>query len=314
MELTDLQVFRAVVQAGGVIRAAESLHRAQSSITARIKALEDKLAVQLFIREGRRLQLAPAGRVLLGYADRLLDLAKEAAEAVKLDQPTGVLRLGAMESTAAVRLPQPLGVFHDAYPEVTLELYSGDPRDLIKQVLDAELDAALISDPVADKRLDSVVVYEEELVIISEEKHPPISSPKDVHSRALLAFHPGCPHRKRLEDWFARSHVSPQRIVEVGSYHVILGCVAIGMGVALVPASVLSTYVERSRLGVHKLSPKFRFARTRLIWRKEAPQAKILALKTVLLEQEGNIRNRSKTPLGCGEALSAGEPWSEEPT
>lgn len=285
MDLTDLAVFRTVVETGGIIRAAESLHRAQSSVTARIKALEEKLAVQLFIREGRRLQLAPAGQVLLEYADRLLDMAKEAADAVKLDQPRGVLRLGAMESTAAVRLPKPLGVFHEAFPRVTLELYSGDPRELVNQVLNGELDAALISDPVSDKRLASVAVYEEELVIISEARHPPIQSAKDVRARALLAFHPGCPHRKRLEDWFARSHVSPQRIVEVGSYHVILGCVAIGMGVALVPASVLATFAERSLLGVHPLGTKFRYARTRLIWRKEAPQAKILALKSVLLNQ-----------------------------
>lgn len=288
MELSDLQVFKAVVQTGGIVRAAESLHRAQSSVTARIQALEEKLAAPLFIREGRRLQLAPAGRVLLQYADRLLDLAKEATEAVKLDQPSGVLRLGAMESTAAVRLPQPLGVFHDAHPDVTLELYIGDPTDHTRQVLNGELDAALIAIPASDKRLASVPVYEEEMVLISEAKHPPIASPRDIDAtKALLAFHPGCPHRKRFEDWFARSRVAPRQMVEMGSYHAILGCVAIGMGVALVPASVLGTYAERARLGVHALSPKFRHAQTRLIWRRDAPQAKIVALRKVLVEQVG---------------------------
>ena len=287
MELSDLEVFRTVVQAGGVIRAAESLHRAQSSITTRIQVLESKLGVQLFMREGRRLQLLPAGKILLDYADRLLALAKEAAEAVKIQRPAGVLRLGVTESTAAVRLPQPLGVFHEAYPDVALELYSAVPGELINRVLSSELDAALIpADPVADKRLDTAVVYEEELVVIAEAKHPPIRSAKDVPSRTLLAFHPGCPHRKRLEDWFARAHVSPQRIIEVGSYHLILGCAAIGMGVALVPRSALSAYAERARLSVHPLSPKFGRVYTRLIWRKAAPQAKILALLTVLLAQQ----------------------------
>lgn len=284
MELSDLYVFRAVVRAGGVIRAAEALHRAQSSVTVRIQVLEEKLGVQLFVREGRRLQLSPAGQVLLGYADRLLALAKEATEAVKTNQPTGVLRLGAMESTAAVRLPEPLGMFHEAYPDVTLELYSGDPHELIHKVLNAEFDAALITDFVYDKRLESIAIYEEELVVVAEMKHPPIASPKDVLSKTLLAFHPGCPHRKRLEDWFARAHLTPQRIVEVGSYHLILGCVAVGMGVALVPRSVLDTYVERSRLSVHALSPKFGRASTMLIWRKEAPQAKIFALSKILLQ------------------------------
>ncbi|SAI68907.1 LysR family transcriptional regulator [Bordetella ansorpii] len=240
--------------------------------------------MSLFVREGRRLRLSPAGRVLLGYADRMLDLAKEAAHAVQTDGPSGTLRLGAMESTAAVRLPEPLGLFHERHPDVALELYSADPRELINDVLQAKLDAALIADPVSDRRLESQVIYDEELVIVAEAKHPAIQSAKDVPSRTLLAFHPGCPHRKRLEDWFARGHVSPERIVEVGSYHLILGCVAVGMGVALVPRSVMDTYHERDRLSIHPLSPKFRRAKTRLIWRKEAPQAKILALSAVLLE------------------------------
>ncbi|NVM89645.1 DNA-binding transcriptional LysR family regulator [Variovorax sp. SG517] len=284
MEFSDLTIFLAVVRNGGVVRAAEVLHRAQSSVTSRIQVLEEKLGVQLFLREGRRLQLSPAGQILVGYAERLVELSRAAANAVQSDQPTGVLRLGAMESTAAVRLPGPLGIFHERYPDVALELYSGDPRDLVNKVLNSELDAALIADPVSDHRLETMAIYDEELVIIAEAKHGAIASPKDLPSKSILAFHPGCPHRKRLEDWFARGHVMPERIVEVGSYHLILGCVAVGMGVALVPHSVLDTYTERARLSVHKLRAKFGRVKTRLVWRREAPQAKILALSTVLLE------------------------------
>lgn len=282
MEFSDLKIFLAVVRAGGIVRAAETLHRAQSSVTARIQQLEEKLGAQLFLREGRRLQLSPAGQILLGYAERIVELSREAASAIQKDQPTGVLRLGAMESTAAVRLPGPLGLFHEQYPDVALELYSGDPRDLVNQVLNSELDAALIADPVSDRRLESMAIYDEELVIVAEAKHAAITSPKDLPSKSILAFHPGCPHRRRLEEWFARGHVMPERIVEVGSYHLILGCVAVGMGVALVPYSVLDTYTERDRLSVHKLRAKFGRVKTRLVWRKDAPQAKILALSSVL--------------------------------
>ncbi|VTU25514.1 LysR family transcriptional regulator [Variovorax sp. RA8] len=284
MEFSDLQIFRTVVQSGGVVRAAEVLHRAQSSVTARVRVLEEKLGVQLFLREGRRLQLSPAGRILVGYADQMLELAKQAASAVRTDRPTGVLRIGAMESTAAVRLPEPLGRFHERYPEVALELYTGDPRELVNRVIKGELDAALIADPVSDRRLATQAIYDEELVIVAEARHASITSPKDVCSRAILAFHPGCPHRRRIEEWFARGRVMPERIVEVGSYHLILGCVAVGMGVALVPLSVLEGYSERDRLSIHKLGSKFGHAKTRLVWRKDSPQMKIQALSSVLLE------------------------------
>lgn len=291
-ELSELRTFRAVVQAGGINKAAEALHRAQSSITVRIQQLEEKLGVALFIREGRSLQLSPAGKVLMEYAERLIDLAQEASEATRNNRPKGLLRVGAMESTAAVRLPQPLGLFHERYPDVTLELYSGDPRELIQQVLTGELDTALIADPMSDSRLNAMAIYEEELVLVAEARHQPITSPKDVQSKALLAFHHGCPHRQRLEDWFARSRSKPKRVVEVGSYHVILGCVAVGMGVALMPRSVLKTYTERSRLSVHPLPSKFNRATTRLIWRKNAPEANILALSRVLLKYGGELESK----------------------
>src|SRR6218665_109553 len=257
IELSELHTFRAVVQAGGINKAAIALHRAQSSITVRVRQLEEKLGVPLFIRAGRTLQLSPGGKVLMGYAERLLALA------------------------------QPVGLYEEMYPDVSLELYSNDPRELVRLVLDGKLDAALIADPISDKRLDATAIYEEELVIVAEAKHPPIASPKDIPSKSILAFHPGCPHRQRIEDWFARSRTKPQRIVEVGSYHLILGCVAVGMGVALMPRSVLSTYVDRSRLSVHPLPPKYNRVRTRLIWLQDSPKANIQALLRVLLKCGG---------------------------
>ena len=95
MELSDLSVFQAVVRAGGVTRAALQLHRVQSNVTTRVKQLEEDLGVALFVREGRRMQLTAAGRVLLDYADRLLALAEEARNAVSDARPRGTLRLGA---------------------------------------------------------------------------------------------------------------------------------------------------------------------------------------------------------------------------
>lgn len=98
----------------------------------------------------------------------------------------------------------------------------------------------------------------------------------------MLAFHPSCPHRQRLEQWFARGKVVPERIVEVASYHAILGCTAAGMGVALMPKSVLDAYAQRSRLSVHGLAARHQSIKTLLVWRKDAPQSKLNALVDAL--------------------------------
>jgi DNA-binding transcriptional LysR family regulator len=175
MNLSDLRIFTTVVRAGGVTRAAQRLHRGQSNVTTRIRQLEQDLGVALFIREGKRLHLAPAGQLLLGYADQLLALADEALSALQDTRPRGVLRLGAMESTAAVRLPGPLAAYHRRYPEVTLELRTGNPQQLASAVLAGELDAALVTEPILDAPFEKEPAFMEELVIIGPSNLPPIA-------------------------------------------------------------------------------------------------------------------------------------------
>jgi len=284
MELSDLKVFRTVVEAGGVLRAADRLHRVPSNVTTRIRKLEEDLGVRLFIREGRRLKISPDGRVLLAYAERLLTLADETREALHDSQPRGTLRLGSIESAAATRLPRPLSLFIERYPQVAVELHTAWPADLVSQVLGGQLDAAVVLEPVDDDRLDTAPAFEEELVIVAAARHPPIASPGDVAKRSLLAFHPGCPFRLRLEEWFAEGAMPAERLVELTSYHAILGCAVAGMGIALVPRAIVDSYAERARLSIHPLSRKYRSTRTLLIWRKESASAKVRALAAVLAE------------------------------
>ena len=283
MELSDLRIFQAVVRAGGVTRAAAQLHRVQSNITTRVKQLEDKLGTALFLRQGKKLQLTPAGMVLLGYADRLLALAGEAREALADRAPRGPLRLGAMESTAAIRLPAPLSEYHRRYPDVTIELQSGNPQQLCARLVAGEIEAALIAEPVPQGPFESLAVYQEELVIVAAANEPRIRSARDVKNRTLLAFEPGCPHRARLEAWFARARQMPNRILEMSSYHALLGCVAAGMGVALMPKSVLAAFPGREALSIHPLAGAHGKVRTMLIWRKGVEAPKIRALAETLL-------------------------------
>src|SRR5437660_2229147 len=174
MDLSDLRIFTAVVREGGGTRAAEKLNRVQSNVTTRIRQLEEDLDVTLFIREGNRLHLAPAGQALLGYAERLLALADEARASVRDPKPRGLFRLGAMESTAAVRLPAALNEYHRRHPDVTLELRTGNPGVLAVAILAGELDAALVAEPIADAPFDKIFVFAEEPVIVSAAGRPPV--------------------------------------------------------------------------------------------------------------------------------------------
>jgi DNA-binding transcriptional LysR family regulator len=282
MELSDLVIFRTVVEAGGITRAAERLHRVQSNITTRIRQLEEKLGAPLFIREGKRLHLSPAGQVLLDYAQRLLALADEARDAVRDGSPRGALVLGAMESTSAVRLPGPLSDFVRLYPEVRLTLKTGNPQQLAAAVLAGTMDTALVTGPIVDGPFEREPIYREELVIVASAGHPAVTARGAEPPRSIVAFEQGCPHRARLEQWYAGKNSMPAQTIEITSYHAMLGCVVVGMGISLVPLSVLATFPERARLSVHALPPGSDSAQTELVWRKGAMSPKIRALVQVL--------------------------------
>jgi DNA-binding transcriptional LysR family regulator len=282
MELSDLNVFRTVVQAGGITRAAERLNRVQSNVTTRIRHLEEQLGVELFIREGKKLHLSPAGTIFLTYADRLLDLASEAKQSVHDARPRGLFRLGSMESTASVRLAAPLSEYWCRYPEVQLELRTGNSYDLTGLVLRGEVDAALTAGVIPEAPFEKMAAFEEEMVIVAAAGHPPIKSPRDALSRTVLVFEKGCPYRKRLEEWFAIKGEMPERMIEMSSFHAMLGCAVIGMGISLLPRAVLGTFPERKRLTVHELPAKVNKEITWLIWRKGARSPKLNALIEIL--------------------------------
>lgn len=280
MDLADLRIFLVVVHEGGITRAAQRLHRVQSSVTTRIRQLEEDLGVPLFHRQGKRLQLAPAGRTLLEYAEQMLALSERARAAVQDQTPQGLLRLGAMESTAAVRLPGPLATYSQRFPEVRLELRTGNPSQLAAAILADQIDAALVAEPVPASQFDSMPVFQEQPVIVAARSYPKIGPGQAPKS--IIVFEHGCPHRKRLEAWYDGAGELPERVIEIGSYHAMLGCVLAGMGAALLPRSVLETFPESKRLQVFSLPRGQGQIATLLIWRKGVRSSKVAALAEVL--------------------------------
>lgn len=265
LELSDLIIFRAVVEAGGVIAAAARLHRVPSNVSARIRQLEASLGTSLFRRERRRLRLSSSGERLLPYAERLLALAGEARAAMSGGgEPEGVLKLGALESTAASRLPAVLAEYHRTYPQVRVELTTGTNDALTVAVGDGRLHGAFVAEEPDRRSFDADAVFTERLTIISAAGHPAIRSPRDIAGDSLIAFPQGCAYRRALERWLGRSAPSARLVLELMSYHAIVACVASGSGIALLPESVLDT-VESRGIARHRLPAVHSLRKTFLI-------------------------------------------------
>ncbi|MEK6295873.1 MAG: LysR family transcriptional regulator [Paraburkholderia tropica] len=286
MDLAELAIFRAVVRENGVTRAAAKLNRVQSNVTTRIKQLEEELGTPLFTRNGRRLVLTPAGETLLPYAERMLALADEARHALKAARPAGRLRLGTMESAAASRLPGVLARYHQAWPDVTLELETATTGCLMERLREFEIDAALVATPFAGPPaadvFEHVSVYREELVMITPRGHRPIRQPGDVALSTLVAFERGCAYRNYVEAWYLEHGIRPTRVLELGSYHAIVACVAAGAGVAVAPRSVLDLQRNADDIAVHSLGTLGQID-TLLVWRRGHLSPALDALKSALL-------------------------------
>lgn len=269
VDLHILKIFKAVADNGGIARAAEKLHCVQSNVSTRLIQFEKTLDIKLFHRVGNRLVITEEGVRLLGYADRLLLLAEEAKLAVTgQGMPRGKLRIGSMETAAALRLPAVLADFHQRYPQVELQLSTGPTSALVEQVLGHSIDVGLVAGPVDSAELSQLEMFEEELVLVTDLTHPPVDIPQDVQNRTVLSFRSGCAYRNRLERWFKEGEVTPN-VMEFGAFETILSCVGAGMGVTLMPASLM---IKRNLLGtvrMHTLPAHIARVKTLLVWRKD---------------------------------------------
>jgi DNA-binding transcriptional LysR family regulator len=280
IDLDELEIFKAVAELGGVTKAAARLHRVQSNVTTRVKQLEERLGTKLFLREHRRLALSSDGKLLLAYADRLLRLSSEAAAALQSRAPRGTLRLGTLESTAASRLPPLLARYHRRYPDVRIELATGTSGALVAKVNERAIEAAFVAEPFAADGLETQPIFSEQLVLVTPPGLARIRTPKDIGHTTLIAFTTGCSYRRRLEAWLDGARIVPERVMEFGSYHAIVACVAAGAGIAVVPRSVLRTVPAARNVAVHALPAAIARARTLLIWRPGERSAALEALLT----------------------------------
>jgi DNA-binding transcriptional LysR family regulator len=281
LDLDSLEIFRTVVQEGGIIRAAGKLNRVQSNVTTRIKQLEQRLGTALFRRQGRALVLSPEGELLLSYTQRLFRLADEAESRLKEGAPMGVLRIGSLESTAGSRLAPILSRYHRQHPGVVVELVTGTTGALLQRVANFELEAAFVSEPFNAPALEAMKVFEEELVLITAREVTAVRRAADLAGLTLIAFTSGCSYRKRVEDWLGASAVMPARTLEFASYQAMIACVAAGTGFAIVPRSLLASLRATNDVRQHELPARVRRNHTHLVWHG-APSTALAQLQELL--------------------------------
>lgn len=253
MELAELRVFLKVAAERSFSRAAMKLHRTQPAVSQAVRRLEDSVGERLFDRATKDATLTEAGRLLRDYADRLLRLSEEAEHAVKelRDLRRGRVLIGANEASVHAILPL-IARFRDAHPLVHVDVRRVPARQIGAEVAQGTLDFGILTFQPGEPKLSTLVLGQDELVMLVHPTHPLAQSrevPLSEFGRHTVVAHNDPSHvRDRVLRLFERHHIPPNILISLPSLEGIKRAVGMKLGVALLPRRCAELEIARGEL------------------------------------------------------------------
>lgn len=275
MELRHLRYFVTLAEELHFGRAARRLHVSQPPLSIQIKALEDELGVLLFERSQRRVELTSAGEVFLKDAREILSRTASAADSARRAArgETGDLTVGFVTTADYNVLPRALREFRQSNPLVRLTLREATSDVQLRDLTDGRMDVGFLLPPVDDDRLGTLPLVREPLVAALPEQHPlargkgPLALHKLAESPFILIPRHMAPGLYDDIVSFCRSAgFSPRVEQEAVQMQTIVSLVSVGLGVALIPASL--RHLARTGVVYRSLKEASPLIETVLAWRR----------------------------------------------
>ncbi len=299
MQLQDLAAFLAVADDRSFSSAARRLHRTQPAISQAVRRIEDELGERLFDRSSRDGTLTEAGRLLQGYAQRLLGLAGEAEVAVRELQQVrrGRVILGANEAAVHSLLPY-VERFAALHPGVAVEVRRVPSRQMADALLDRSLDFGVLTFEPADRGIQTMPLGADDLVLLTSPRHPLATRRKvsleEVGRQVVIAHNEVSPTRERVLRAYERRRTSINIQISLPSLDGIKRAVEMGIGVALLPRRCALTEIARGHLVAVRVPALGGTRQVRLAFRKtgERSRAAEAFLDVVRLRPRRRARER----------------------
>src|SRR5436305_2893069 len=222
MDFDQIHTFLEIVRLKSFSKAAQTCYRTQPAISAQIRQLEHELKVELFERFGSRISLTTAGRLFAQYAEQILDLRKQAQNALNEleSSPRGELVIAANEATCIYVLPSVFAEYKGQFPGVQLQVNRSYGSRVVEAVMENVADFGLTQLPVAEKRVQIVDIYKDEIHCVVPKGHP-LGNAQRVACDDLIPYPLLLPQsgmtRTRLNAWFERVEDDLQISMELDS-------------------------------------------------------------------------------------------------
>ena len=239
IEVRHLSLVNEIAATGSVTRAADRLHLTQSALSHQLRDIESRLSVQLFLRLGKKMVLTPAGERVLGAARRVLDEIARAEDDLRLmsQHGKGVLRLCTQCNTGYHWLPPLLQSFHRKFPGVDVQIMVNATDRPIEALLEGQIDLAIVTSEVDDKRLVTAPLFEDELVAVVAPSHPFARrshiEPDDFAEEHLIIYTADRSDSYTFTRILGPAGVEPARVSQVPLTEAILELVKAGLGVSV---------------------------------------------------------------------------------
>lgn len=272
MKLRVLRYFLTVVREGNITRAAEVLHITQPTLSRQLMKLEDELDTQLIVRGKREIKLTEAGRLLVKRAEEILALVNKAESEITSDLVTGKISIGSGESVMTSQvLSRLISKFHNKYPEVKFDLFTGNASDIKEKINKGLIDIGLLINPVEVSSYSTINLKEKESWGILLLKGDPLAKKSKVTAADLknsnLIISKRSTIEKKMADFFAESF---SEINFIASYNLIYNALTLvenGLGYALGLESSLKIG-QSNKICFRPLSPSLKSSCT-FIWQNK---------------------------------------------
>ncbi|MCP4300741.1 MAG: LysR family transcriptional regulator [Gammaproteobacteria bacterium] len=240
LTLRQLQCFSAVARNLSYTRAAEELHLTQPAVSMQIRQLEQQAGLALTEQLGKQVYLTEAGEEVHRYAKSILDQVEEMDDV--LDKLKGFsggrLRIAAI-SSANYFAPKLLGTFHQRFPDVSVSMDVTNQTSVVKQVIDNEVDMAIMGQPPSQANLEAVAFMDNPLIIVAPPDHRLAVRKrialKELEKEVFLIREPGSGTRGAMQRFFREQKLKLTTGMEMGSLSGIKQGVQAGLGLGLLP-------------------------------------------------------------------------------
>ena len=246
MNLQRLRYFVAVAEELHFGRAAERMHMSQPPLSQQIRLLERELDTALFDRSTRRVSLTDAGAFLYPEAVRLLATADGVDHLMDQHRHgrAGTLRVGFVDSAAYEVMPRVLSEYRRRWPRVGYELHTMSSDEQVQALRAGQIDLGIGRAAADARNVEAMLVMHEPLLVAVGASHrlaaAPQTSLRNLAGESIIGFDRRVSPSLHavLAGMLGAEGVTYDPIIEATEYATILGFVAAGEGIAIVPASV----------------------------------------------------------------------------